>query len=151
MTDNIFKVYPGIAATAAFTTEHAQPAFGSILTIGLAYGMGIALAIICCASTSGGHFNPAITVAFAVWQGFPLKKVPLYIFAQIFGAFVAALILMAQYHEQIGELSHALHKAHKPDVMMGGTASILTTYPTATQHNQGWLFVIEFFVDSFLV
>jgi hypothetical protein len=49
-------VYPGIAATAAFTTEHANPAFGSILTIGLAYGMGIALAIICCASTSGGAF-----------------------------------------------------------------------------------------------
>jgi glycerol uptake facilitator-like aquaporin len=75
----------------------------------------------------------------------------MYIFAQIFGAFVAALVLMAQYHEQIGELSATLHKAGKPDVMMGGPASILTTYPTATQHNQGWLFVIEFFVDSFLV
>jgi glycerol uptake facilitator-like aquaporin len=75
----------------------------------------------------------------------------MYIFAQIFGAFVAALILMAQYHEQIGELSATLHKAGKPDVMMGGPASILTTYPTATQHNQGWLVLIEFFVDSFLV
>jgi glycerol uptake facilitator-like aquaporin len=98
-----------------------------------------------------GHFNPAITVAFAVWQGFPLKKVPMYIFAQIFGAFMAALILMGQYHEQIEEFSAVLIKAHKPLVMNGGPASILTTYPGLTQNNQGWLFLIEFFVDSFLV
>jgi hypothetical protein len=62
ITDRI-AVYPGIAATAAFTTEHANPAFGSILTIGLAYGMGIALAIICCASTSGGTFSLPVCLA----------------------------------------------------------------------------------------
>ena len=113
--------------------------------------MGIALAIICCAATSGGHFNPAITLCFAVWQGFPWKKVPYYIFAQIFGAFIAGMVLMAQYHEQIAEFRVLLRKGHKPDVFMGGPASILTTYPTANQHEQGWIFIIEFFVDSFLV
>jgi len=149
-TGVFFYVYPGISATAAFITEHAKPEFGSMLTIGFAYCFGIALAVITCAATSGGHFNPAITVSFAVWRGFPWKKVPLYIFAQCFGAFVAGLLLMGQYHEQIAELSHLTHKAGKGDVFMGGPASILTTYPTATQHNLGWMFLIEFFVDSFL-
>jgi glycerol uptake facilitator-like aquaporin len=144
-------VYPGIAATAAFTLEKGNPAFGSILTIGLAYGFGIALGIICCASTSGGHFNPAITLCFAVWQGFPWKKVPYYIFAQIAGAFFAGIILMAQYHEQIDVYRSALHAVHMPDVFMGSPASIFTTYPQSNQNNQGWLILIEFFVDSFIV
>jgi glycerol uptake facilitator-like aquaporin len=39
-----------------------QPAFGSIFQIGWAYAIGIAFAIITCGATSGGHFNPAITL-----------------------------------------------------------------------------------------
>jgi len=85
------------------------------------------------------------------WKGFPKWKAPLYIFAQCFGAFFAGLLLMGQYHEQIADLSALVHKAKKGDVFMGGPASILTTYPTEKQHNLGWLFLIEFFVDSFLV
>jgi glycerol uptake facilitator-like aquaporin len=75
----------------------------------------------------------------------------MYIFAQCVGAFVAGLILMAQYHEEINAMRGVLAKAHHSEVFMGGPASILTTYPKMNQHNQGWLFVIEFFVDSFLV
>ena len=64
---------------------------------------------------------------------------------------MAALILMGQYHEQLTELSHVAHKAGKGDVFMGGPASIFTTYPTEHQNNLGYLFLIEFFVSSFLV
>jgi len=32
--------------------------------------IGIAFAIITCGPTSGGHFNPAITLCFAIWQGY---------------------------------------------------------------------------------
>lgn len=78
---------------------------GSIFQIGWAYAIGIALAIITCAPTSGGHFNPAITLCLAVWQGFPWKKVPYYIFAQIFGAFMAGMILMAQYYPEMTALA----------------------------------------------
>lgn len=55
-------VYPGIAATASTflnATPGTQgqllnPTFGSLLQIGFAYALGIAFAIITCASTSGG-------------------------------------------------------------------------------------------------
>jgi glycerol uptake facilitator-like aquaporin len=77
---------------------------GSLFQIGWAYAMGIALAIITCGPTSGGHFNPAITLCLAFWQGFPWKKVPYYIFAQILGAFLAGMILMGQYHPQMTAL-----------------------------------------------
>lgn len=84
-TGVFFYVFPGIAAITAFTINKEDAGFGSILQVGFAFAIGIAFAIITCAPTSGGHFNPAVTISFAVWQGFPWKKVPYYIFAQIFG------------------------------------------------------------------
>jgi len=149
-TGVFFYVYPGIASTAAFFINEAAPAFGSLFQIGWAYAIGIAFAIITCAPTSGGHFNPAITICFAIWQGFPWKKVPYYIFAQIFGAFIAGMVLMGQYHEQIKAFSAASVAAGKGNVYNGGPASILCTFPGETQNNLGYLFLIEFFVDSFI-
>ena len=43
--------------------------------------------------TSGAHFNPAVTIAFAYAKKFAWKEVPRYIIAQILGAFVASFIL----------------------------------------------------------
>lgn len=144
-------MYPGIASTAAFFLNGTEPQFGSLFQIGWAYAIGIAFAIITCASTSGGHFNPAITLCFAYWQGFPWKKVPYYIFAQVFGAFVAGLVLMGQYHEQISVFTAESIAAGKGTVYNGGPASILCTFPGETQNNLGYLFLIEWFVDSFIV
>ncbi|KAF2478359.1 aquaporin-like protein, partial [Lindgomyces ingoldianus] len=143
-------VYPGIASTASFFLNETEPAFGSLLQIGLAYAFGIAFAIITCAPTSGGHFNPAITLCFAFWQGFPWKKVLYYLFAQIFGAFMAGLVLMGQYHEQISAFTTRSIAAGKGTVYNGGPASILCTFPGETQNNLGYLFLIEWFVDSFI-
>jgi glycerol uptake facilitator-like aquaporin len=112
--------------------------------------MGIALAIITCAPTSGGHFNPAITICFAVWQGFPWRKVPYYIFSQILGSFVAGMLLMGMYWVQIQEFKAATLAAGHPLVGNGLPASILCTFPNPNQTNAGYLFFIEFFVDSFI-
>lgn len=68
-SDRLFR-YPGIASTASFFLNDTEPAFGSLFQIGWAYAIGIAFAIIICASTSGGHFNPAVTICFAMWQGY---------------------------------------------------------------------------------
>lgn len=68
-TGVFFYVFPGIAAIATFTINKEDAGFGSIFQIGFAFALGIAFAIITCAPTSGGHFNPAITICFAIWQG----------------------------------------------------------------------------------
>ena len=97
------------------------------------------------------HFNPAITICFATWQGFPWKKVPYYIFAQVFGAFIAGLMLMGQYHEQITAFAAETTAAGLGTVFNGGPASILCSFPGETQNSLGYLFLIEFFVDSYIV
>jgi glycerol uptake facilitator-like aquaporin len=54
-----------------------------------------------CAPTSGGHFNPCVTIAQVAFRGFPARKAPFYILAQIFGAFVACFVVYLQYRDVI--------------------------------------------------
>jgi aquaporin Z len=44
--------------------------------------------------TSGAHFNPAVTIAFAFAKKFSWKEVPKYILAQVLGAFLASFVLL---------------------------------------------------------
>lgn len=156
-----FYVYGGVSSVAAFTLNVATyagtptdaglvPAFGSFLQIGFAFALGIAFAIIVCAPTSGGHFNPAVTICLWFWQGFPTKKVPYYIFSQIVGSFLAAAMIYGQYHEQITAFAQASIASGAGTVYNGGPASIFMSLPAANQTNLGYLFLIEFFVDSFI-
>lgn len=120
---------------------------------GAAFALGIAFAIITCASTSGGHFNPAITICFAIWLGFPWRKVPHYIFSQILGAFIAGLLMMGMYHQQLSEFEISLREAGHVGSMVfnGGPASVLCSIPNGNQTNLGYLVFIEFFVDAYIV
>ncbi|GAB7341230.1 hypothetical protein MBLNU457_7510t1 [Dothideomycetes sp. NU457] len=166
-TGVFFYVYAGIAASASMFLNQIEvkqvngiattpnPAFGSIFQIGWAFALGIAFAIITCASTSGGHFNPAITICFATWQGFPWRKVPYYIVSQVFGAFLAGLMMYGQYHQQIEAYAAANDAAGVGNVFNGGAASILCAIPSGApvyklEQSLGQLFFIEFFVDSYI-
>lgn len=100
--------------------------------------------------TSHRHFNPAVTICFAVWQGFPWRKVPYYIFSQIFGSFIAGLFVYGMYHEQIAAYAAATNAEGLGTVFNGGPASIFCSFPGPTQTNLGYLFFIEFFVDSYI-
>jgi glycerol uptake facilitator-like aquaporin len=144
-------VYPGIASQGSFFVNNTEPVFGSLFQIGFAYAMGIAFAIITCGPTSGGHFNPAVTIALAVWQGFPWYKVPYYIFSQIFGSFLAGLVLMGQYKPQLDVLAATCTAAGRELNSLGCPGSVLVSFPGPTETNYGYLFMIEFFVDSFIV
>jgi aquaglyceroporin related protein len=50
---------------------------------------------------SGGHINPAVTLALAVWRGFPWNQVPAYIAAQVMGGVVGAALVYANYFHAI--------------------------------------------------
>jgi glycerol uptake facilitator protein len=68
-------------------------------SIAWAWGLAVTLGVYVSARLSGGHINPAVTLALAVFQGFPWRKVIPFIFAQTLGAFVAALIVRWDYTE----------------------------------------------------
>ena len=50
------------------------PSIIALLQIGFGYAFGVLFALCVCASTSGGHFNPCVTIAFCVFKKFPVLK-----------------------------------------------------------------------------
>lgn len=70
---------------------------GSLGVLGIALAFGLSLAVVAwlIGGISGGHVNPAVTIALALSGKFPWNKVLGYIVAQIIGAVVGSLILYA--------------------------------------------------------
>src|SRR5207247_6767068 len=68
---------------------------------------------------TGAHLNPAVTVAVAIFRGFPWRKVLPYCVAQIAGAFVAAALVFWNY----------LPAFRAADPNFAHTAGVVTTFP----------------------
>ncbi len=82
-------VTAGCGAIAVNATTGTLSHVGVALTFGL-----IILAMIAATGhISGAHFNPAVTIAFAVMRHFRWRDVPLYVAAQLSGAVIGALTL----------------------------------------------------------
>jgi MIP family channel proteins len=65
------------------------------LGIALAFGLAIATMIYALGHISGAHFNPGVSLAFALARHFPWPRVGAYWLAQCLGALAAALLLRA--------------------------------------------------------
>lgn len=152
-TGVFFYVFPGLASVASQMIESNNAtgtASVSQFQVGWAFGIGIVFAILTCAPVSGGHFNPALTLAMAIWRGFPWKKVPYYIFSQIFGAILGALVIVGVMWPQIRALNASFVAAGKPLVAGGAPASIFCAFPAVTHPSIGLIFLIEFMADIFI-
>ena len=97
-------VFFGVGAVHVAVLTGALPGLWQVASV---WGVGIALAIYATGSISGTHLNPAITVAFAAFRKFPLRKVGPYVFSQCAGAFVAAALLYALYSGSIARYEAA--------------------------------------------
>lgn len=64
-----------------------------LLGIALAHGIVLAIAVTATGATSGGHINPAVSIALAAWGKLPWSRVPLYVVAQVVGSALAAFVL----------------------------------------------------------
>ncbi|KAM9308547.1 aquaporin-4 [Gastrophryne carolinensis] len=73
------------------TKEDPHPA--DLVLISLCFGLSIATMVQCFGHISGGHINPAVTVAMVCIRKISLAKAVFYIFAQCLGAISAAGIL----------------------------------------------------------
>ncbi len=68
---------------------------GDIVAIALAHGLAIALMVTAVGHISGGHFNPAVTLAMLVTGRIEVPEAIRYWLAQLAGAAGAALVLLA--------------------------------------------------------
>ena len=70
---------------------------GSLGVVGIAivFGLVIMVMVYAIGHLSGAHINPAVTVAFALTRHFPAREAAAYIGAQVTGAVLGALTLLA--------------------------------------------------------
>ena len=61
----------------------------------LVFGLVIMVMVYATGHLSGAHINPAVTLAFTLTRHFPAREAVAYIAAQLAGAILAALVLLA--------------------------------------------------------
>lgn len=81
-------------------TAITTAAYG-LFELSFAFALAIMVMVLVVAAISGAHFNPAITIALATLRRFPWREVPVYIFSQISGGVVGALVLYFLYQGPI--------------------------------------------------
>ncbi len=69
--------------------------------VALAFGLVIAVMVYALGHISGAHFNPAVSIGFAVGRHLPWSKVATYATAQVLGATAAALILAVTLGQEV--------------------------------------------------
>ncbi|KAG0706809.1 aquaporin-like protein [Suillus ampliporus] len=162
-----FYLYAGLGATAAFVVGtlvgnsgigcKSLPFFqelfrndsAALFTVGVAYAMGIVFAVSLCGATSGGHFNPAVTIASVVFRGFPVRKAARYIFAQILSGYLTCFIIYVQWKDLLVVAEGVLIEKGLYDTMMfssTGPAGVFGLY-VAPGTNLHRVFLNEFVTD----
>src|SRR5476649_703301 len=89
-TGTFLLVFFGCGSVATAVLTGAQV---GIFQVAIIWGLGIATAIYLTGSLSGAHLNPAVTLSFAVWRGFPARRIVPYILCQFLGSILAAGVL----------------------------------------------------------
>ncbi|HEY3974621.1 MAG TPA: MIP/aquaporin family protein [Candidatus Sulfotelmatobacter sp.] len=109
-----------VAMVVLFPTNiPGETIHGGFTNITLGWGLAVTMGIYIAGKISGAHLNPAVTLALAVFRGFPWRKVLPYCIAQTVGAFVAAALVFANYNPAF----------HQVDPNLDHTAGVFTTFP----------------------
>jgi len=109
-----------VAMVVLFPTQTpGEVIHGGYTNITLGWGLAVTMGIYVAGRVSGAHLNPAVTLALAVFRGFPWRKVLPYSIAQVAGAFVAAALVYENY----------LPAFHRVDPTLEKTAGVFTTFP----------------------
>lgn len=66
-----------------------------VVGVALVFGLVIMVMVYATGHLSGAHINPAVTVAFTLTRHFPAREAVAYVAAQLIGATLGALLLLA--------------------------------------------------------
>lgn len=109
-----------VAMVVLFATgEPGEVVNGGYTNITLGWGLGVTFGVYAAGRISGAHLNPAVTLAFALFRGFPWSKCAPYVLAQTAGAFAGAAIVFLNYRPAFAHFDPLLEK----------TAGIFCTFP----------------------
>jgi len=85
----------GVVGGVVLDKSKAKDSGWIVITLG--WGFAVAFAVYVVGKYSGAHINPAVTLGLAFSGAFPWAQVPVYIAAQMIGAFIGACIVYLHY------------------------------------------------------
>jgi glycerol uptake facilitator protein len=85
----------GVVAAVVLSKSYAENSGWIVITTG--WAMAVAMGVYVAGHISGGHINPAVTLALAITGKFPWSDVPKYLAAQFIGAFLGAVVAWLAY------------------------------------------------------
>ncbi|MDW8205036.1 MAG: MIP/aquaporin family protein [Cytophagales bacterium] len=85
----------GVVANVVLARTKSQSSGWIVIT--LAWGLAVAMSVYVVGRISGGHLNPAVTLALASVGAFSATEVPTYLLAQLVGAFLGAVTVFAYF------------------------------------------------------
>jgi MIP family channel proteins len=118
-------LFIGIAVVMQFILSKEK--VNAYVQINIGWGLGIAFSVYLCAKTSGGHFNPGVSLAMVTLGKLSIKDFFLYFIVQTFGAFVGSAGAYGIYYDQFQKFSgDARYIAG-----LKGTAACFASFPAA--------------------
>ncbi|PLW20790.1 hypothetical protein PCASD_13584 [Puccinia coronata f. sp. avenae] len=96
----LLAVFSGGASTQVYLTANSaiSPSpKGNYATQCIGSAIGVMIGVYVAGGISGGHLNPTVTIALAVFRDFPWQKVIAYCSAQVFGGLLGALTIQLIY------------------------------------------------------
>jgi glycerol uptake facilitator protein len=93
----LLLVLLGDGVVAGVVLKRTKSENAGWLTIVVAWGLAVTLAIFAVAKFSGAHLNPAVTIGLWLDGSFPADQIIGYILAQLAGAFVGAILVWLHY------------------------------------------------------
>lgn len=98
MLGTMILVYLGEGVVANVVLKKTKGFDSGWIVITTGWAFAVAIPAFIFGATSGAHFNPALTIALAAIGDFSWSQVPLYITAQMIGAFLGAVLVFTQYY-----------------------------------------------------
>ncbi|EXK28286.1 aquaglyceroporin like protein, other eukaryote [Fusarium oxysporum f. sp. lycopersici 4287] len=119
---------------------------GDYQSISWGWGLGVMLGVYV-GGKSGGHLNPAVTLANCIFRGHPWRKFPVYAVAQVLGAMCAAAVVYGNYKSAFDAYEGG--PGIRTVIGENATAGVFCTYPAEFMTRTG-MFFSEFIASTIL-
>ncbi|XP_065133375.1 aquaporin-9a [Paramisgurnus dabryanus] len=106
-------------------TVLSRNSLGEPLTIHIGFSIGLMMGVYVSGGVSGGHLNPAVSLAMVILGKLKIWKLPIYVLAQLLGAFVGAAGVFGLYYDAFMDFTNGILSV----TGINATGHIFASYP----------------------